>query len=159
MAQTSSTTEHFVCLMISLTPFVSFANGAVQASAAVIPAAPSCAPLPNEDAARLSSAGVDALAAHHAPRAGSKIMYVQPLGNLEDRLQAVASAATLASRRDVDFVIVWPEHGDEELPAGWKDLYQSKVLTVIDHSFFFFCRHAQETLFHARCRWQPLVTP
>jgi len=54
--------------------------------------------------------------------------FLQPTGNLSDRLAAVASAATLARDARVHFIVVWPEGGDVDFAAAWSDLYQSPNL-------------------------------
>ena len=61
---------------------------------------------------------------------GSRKLVVMPLGTLSSRLAAIASAATLARRSDVDLTIVWPKGGDPEFEASWADLYQAPTLHV-----------------------------
>lgn len=61
---------------------------------------------------------------------GSRKLMVMPLGTLPSRLAAIASAATLARRSDVDLTIVWPSGGDPEFEASWADLYQAPTLHI-----------------------------
>ena len=48
------------------------------------------------------------------------------MGSLTDRLAAIASAATLARSSNVDLKVVWPEGGDADFAAAWKDLYKGE---------------------------------
>ena len=59
-------------------------------------------------------------------RGSGKTMYVKPLGTVLERIQVVASAATIAKEKDVEMVIVWNEIGDGDFRAGWQDLFASK---------------------------------
>ena len=43
---------------------------------------------------------------------------------MTERLQVVASAATVARRREADLVVVWPEGGSSDFPASWSDLFE-----------------------------------
>lgn len=55
-----------------------------------------------------------------------KTLFIKPIGNLLERLQAIASAATVAKSEGTELVVVWKKDGDEEFPASWEDLYRSK---------------------------------
>jgi hypothetical protein len=59
-----------------------------------------------------------------------RTLYVEPSGDLAERLLTIASAAAAARREDVALAIIWPEGGARDFAASWGDLFQAPALPL-----------------------------